>query len=364
MAIAVKSDLKQTYRFIPKAGKLIQLSDFGKTLLNSLTRCQEYTFSVFKCKRHFTAQKLIFDQSVKEKQRSRSALIEDSHIYDYIREEVADRLADRLNDILRKFDIALDIGCGRGHLSQFIKSDTIGAFCQLDSSSEVLKQIKSSPEVLTHNINCREHRLPFRPNTLDLVISSMSLHWINDLPDLLKQILTCLRNDGCLLGVMPAMDTLYELRVSLQLAELERLGGISCHISPFVDSVDMADLLQCAGFNLITLDVDEIVIHYPNMFALMNDLRFMGESNATVHRPLRLNRDVLIAASAIYNEKFSVPRVDNETERCIPATYKLLFFIGWKPDPSQSKPLPRGSAQYSLRDLHRIDEIARSHLKK
>lgn len=52
---------------------------------------------------------------------------------------------------------------------------------------------------------------------------------------------------------MPAMDTLYELRVSLQLAELERLGGISSHISPFVDSVDMANLLQCAGFNLITL---------------------------------------------------------------------------------------------------------------
>lgn len=35
----------------------------------------------------------------------------------------------------------------------------------------------------------------------------------------------------------------------------------------------------------------------------MNDLRFMGESNATVHRPLRLNRDVLFAASAIYNGK-------------------------------------------------------------
>ncbi|CAH8431518.1 unnamed protein product [Schistosoma turkestanicum] len=163
---------------------------------------------------------------------------------------------------------------------------------------------------------------------------------------------------------MPAMDTLYELRVSLQLAELERLGGISSHISPFVDSVDMADLLQCAGFNLITLDIDEMVIHYPDIFALMNDLRFMGESNATIHRPLRLNRDVLLAASAIYNEKFSVPREDKESERCIPATYRLLFFIGWKPDPSQSQPLPRGSAQYSLKDLHRIDELAKLHLKK
>ncbi|CAH8433939.1 unnamed protein product [Schistosoma guineensis] len=333
-------------------------------VLNTFTRFYKYVIPTIGYRNQFTGQNVVFDKSVKEKQRARSALTDDPHMYDYIREEVADRLADRLNDISRKFDVALDIGCGRGHLSQFVTSDNIGVLYQLDSSSEVLKQIKPSAEVCAYNINCHEYCLPFRPNTLDLVLSSMSLHWINDLPGLLKQILTCLRNDGCLLGVMPAMDTLYELRVSLQLAELERLGGISSHISPFVDSVDMANLLQCAGFNLITLDVDEIVIHYPDIFALMNDLRFMGESNATVHRPLRLNRDVLFAASAIYNEKFSVPREDEENERCIPATYRLLYFIGWKPDPSQSKPLPRGSAQYSLKDLHRIDELIKLHFEK
>nr|CAH8831546.1 unnamed protein product [Trichobilharzia regenti] len=317
------------------------------------------------CRPLCSSQKLVFDPSAKKKQRMRSTFVEDPHIYDYIREEVASRLADRLSDISRQFDVALDIGCGRGHLSQFITSDNVGVLYQLDGSSEILKQVLPPADVPTYSIHCPENVLPFRPNTLDLVLSSMSLHWINDLPGLLKQILTCLRNDGCFLGVMPATDTLYELRVSLQLAELERLGGISSHISPFVDSVDMADLLQSAGFNLITLDADELVIHYPNMFALMNDLRCMGESNAVVHRPLRLNRDVLLAASVIYDEKFGVPRVGGEeNERCIPATYRLLFFIGWKPDPSQSKPLPRGSAQYSLKDLHRIDELAKLHLKK
>ncbi|VDN15442.1 unnamed protein product [Dibothriocephalus latus] len=37
------------------------------------------------------------------------------------------------------------------------------------------------------------------------------------------------------------------------------------------------------------------------MFELTDDLRGMGESNAVVSRPLRLNRDVLTAAAAIYD---------------------------------------------------------------
>ncbi|KAF5395628.1 hypothetical protein PHET_11624, partial [Paragonimus heterotremus] len=56
--------------------------------------------------------------------------------------------------------------------------------------------------------------------------------------------------------------------------------------------------------------------------------------------------------------KFGVNRESGAPgERCIPATYRLLYFIGWKPDPSQQKPLPRGSAQFSLKDIGRIDEL-------
>lgn len=55
----------------------------------------------FGYRNQFTGQNVVFDKSVKEKQRARSALTDDPHMYDYIREEVADRLADRLNDISR-----------------------------------------------------------------------------------------------------------------------------------------------------------------------------------------------------------------------------------------------------------------------
>ena len=44
-------------------------------------------------------------------------------------------------------------------------------------------------------------------------------------------------------------------------------------------------------------------------------------------------------------------------ERGVPATYQIIHFLGWKPDPTQPQPIKRGTGQVSLKDLHRIDEI-------
>nr|VZH96013.1 unnamed protein product [Spirometra erinaceieuropaei] len=307
----------------------------------------------------------IFDRRAKRLQRARAARRENATVYDYSRDEVAFRLADRILDIKRTFEVAVDLGCGRGHLAQHLTSDAVSFLYQCDSCLDILKQAKPSPDVETMSLNVDEESLPFQENSINLFLSCLGLHWINDLRGTFSQVLRCLKPDGCFLGVTYGMDTLFELRVALQLAEMERLGGFYPHVSPFIDSARLGDLLQEAGFNLITLDVDELIIHYPSMFELMEDLRGMGESNAVVSRPLRLNRDVVSAAAAIYDERFGEPRENGkEGERCVPATFRLLYFIAWKPDPSQMKPLPRGSAEYSFKELSRLDELGASHVAK
>lgn len=105
------------------------------------------------------------------------------------------------------------------------------------------------------------------------MISSLNLHWVNDLPTAFKSILNSLKEDGVLLASVFGGDTLYELRSSLQLAELERKGGVSPHISPFTEVRDIGSLLTRAGFTMLTIDTDEIVISYPSMFELMLDLK-------------------------------------------------------------------------------------------
>lgn len=82
-----------------------------------------------------------------------------------------------------------------------------------------------------------------------------------------------MKQDGVLLAAVFGGDTLYELRSSLQLAELERRGGLSPHISPFTEVRDVGNLLSRAGFSMLTIDTDEIIVNYPSMFELMWDLK-------------------------------------------------------------------------------------------
>lgn len=150
----------------------------------------------------------------------------------------------------------------------------------------------------------------------------MSLHWTNNLPLTLTHIAHALRPDAPFLAAMPGGDTLYELRGALQLAESERCGGISPRVSPLIDVRDVAALLQRAGFVMVTVDVDDVVVDYPDVFALLADLGWMGEGNAVMGRLKGpVGRDVLLAAQAIYSALYG-----NE-DGTLPATFRIINMV-------------------------------------
>jgi NADH dehydrogenase [ubiquinone] 1 alpha subcomplex assembly factor 5 len=105
---------------------------------------------------------------------------------------------------------------------------------------------------------------------------------------------------------------------------------------------------------LLTVDVDDITVNYPSPFELVKDLRGMGESNASVKRHGHLSPDTFAAAAATYQEMYG------NDDGTIPATFQVIYLLGWKPDDSQVKAAPRGSATHSLADLSTgmsLDEI-------
>jgi len=209
-------------------------------------------------------------------------------------------------------------------------------------------QVKLPEDIYVTKLILEEEALPFKDNCIDAFISNLTLHWVNKLPQTFSKILKCLKNDGVFIGSVFGGQTLFELRTSLQLAEIEREGGFGPHISPFLEPNDLAMLLTSAGFNLITIDTDEFKINYPSMFELLFDLQDMGESNASWNRRVCLKRDSLIAAASIYSSLYA------NSDGSVPATYYIYYFIGWKPDESQAKPAKRGSANFSFKDLHQL----------
>ncbi|KAJ1862989.1 hypothetical protein LPJ73_000628 [Coemansia sp. RSA 2703] len=289
----------------------------------------------------------VFDRRAKRMQRDRAAArAADSREVDYLRDEVARRVADRLLDIKRRYHTVVDIGAGCGHLAKAVDDDMLDKLIMCEMSPVALnRDIDQEYDIEVERRVMDEEMPQFEPETLDAVVSSLSMHWVNDLPGMLIQVRKALVPDGVFIGAMFGGDSLFELRTSLQLADIERDGGIAARVSPLTDTRDMGSLIGRAGLTLSTVDVDNIVVNYPSMLHLISDINAMGEGNAVVHRLPFIKRDTLLAASAIYKE------MHGNKDGTIPATFQVIYMIGWKPDPSQPKPLPRGSGQTSLGEL-------------
>ncbi len=184
----------------------------------------------------------------------------------------------------------------------------------------------------------------------DLIVSLMSLHWANDLPGALVQIRRALKPDGLFVGTLLGAGTLRELRAVLTEAELEARGGAQARVSPFADGFDGAALLQRAGFALPVADVDRLTVRYPDLFALVRDLRAMGETNVLAGPIRPLTRGIAGRAAQLYTERYG------EADGRIPATFEIVHLAGWAPHESQQKPLPRGSAKMRLADALGVTE--------
>ena len=221
---------------------------------------------------------LVFDRRAVRLHRDRAAATV-GQVGDVLR-DAAERLLDRLDDTTRRFTRALDVG-GRGAVAPLLRARGIEAVsCDLSPRMAAL----NGPPCVAAD----EEALPFAPDSFDLVVASLSLHWINDLPGALIQLRRAMRPDGLLLASLPALGTLAELRAALLEAEGALQGGASPRVSPFPDLRDLGGLLQRAGFALPVADVEEIKLLYADPLALLRDLRAAGEGNAVRLRDRRV----------------------------------------------------------------------------
>ena len=268
---------------------------------------------------------------------------------DFLKRRAAEDAVVRLEAILREFPRAVDLGARNGAFREALaQSDAqarVGFLVEADLSARMLDGRQGARVV------ANEERLPFAPGSLDLVVSTLSLHWANDVVGALIQIRRALKPDGLFIGALLGGATLTELRQSLLTAEAELTGGAGPRISPFADAYDAAGLLQRSGFALPVADVDRVTVRYSHPLKLLADLRAMGETSVLAERhPKMLTRRILTRAFEIYAQRFAEP------DGRLPATFEILTLTGWAPDESQQKPLKPGSAKMRLADALGVKE--------
>ncbi len=283
---------------------------------------------------------MIFDRALIRRRRRRAAQLGAAT---FLLDRVAEELAERLTVVLRRFDLALDLGSpGEAVRSALARLDSIGMIVGASADGHGHPCVAADEEML-----------PFREASLDAVVSALALQFVNDLPGTLVQIRRALKPDGLFLAALLGGETLTELRQSFAAAESEVEGGISPRVAPFADLRDLGALLQRAGFALPVTDADRLVVRYDTAFALMQDLRRMGATNAlAARRRTPLRRATLVRMAEIYAERFA------DSDGRVRATFEVIWLSGWAPHLRQQQPLRPGTAKTRLADALGTQEIS------
>jgi len=290
---------------------------------------------------------LIFDRALIRSRRRRAAALGAAT---FLLDRAAADLTDRLGAVLRRFDVAVDLGTpGDVACKALARLGSIGTIVAVRTSDENLPSPNANEKIVIAD----DEALPFCDGSLDLAVSLLALQFVNDLPGTLIQIRRALKPDGLFMAALIGGDTLTELRQAFAAAESEIEGGASPRVAPFADLRDLGALLQRAGFALPVTDVDRVSVRYDSALALMHDLRRMAAANALIERrraPLR--RATLMRMAEIYGERFADP------DGRLRATFEIVWLSGWAPHPSQQQPLRPGSAKARLADALGTREIS------
>ncbi|MFC4933499.1 methyltransferase domain-containing protein [Massilia sp. GCM10023247] len=240
-----------------------------------------------------------------DQQRVRALFAEPARVArsDFLRREIAERMHERLSLVKIVPQRVLDAGCGGGaDLATLQKSYPAAQIVGLDASSAMLAAAKT-PAPAMRSLNqmlsrlmpakagvdllCGDFgRLPFGPNSIDLVWSNLALHWHPQPDRVFAEWRRVLRVDGLLMFSNFGPDTFKELRAAF--AQIDE----SPHTLPFVDMHDFGDQLVEAGFSTPVMDAERITVTYATVEALLADVRAIGGN------PLSTRRRGLIGRAA------------------------------------------------------------------
>ncbi len=252
----------------------------------------------------------------------RSAFDRASASYDdaaVLQARVRRELLDRLQPMALEPAIALDLGAGTGRgalsLKRLYPSATVVA---LDIAPGMLREARHNSRVFRRfeRVCGDAFRLPLKDGCVDLVFSNLMLQWCDELEVAIGEIRRVLKPGGFLTFSTLGPDTLRELRAAWSAVDS------ASHVNAFLDMHDIGDALTRAGFAEPVLDVERVELTYPDVLALVRDLKAIGAHNVTSARLKGLTGRGKWRAMTEAYEAF---RRDGR----LPASYEVVHGAAW-----------------------------------
>jgi malonyl-CoA O-methyltransferase len=235
-------------------------------------------------------------------------------------------LAARLRaELMRRLDwvaftpeAVLDLGCGTGRGAAALAARwPMARVTALDASPGMLREAaRRAPPARIEWLRADAESLPLPDAGVDLVFSNLLLPWCEDIDAVFAEVARVLKPRGLFTFSTAGPDTLAELRAAWRAADAAE------HVHPFTDMHDLGDGLVRAGFAEPVLDVSRYTLTYPDVRALMRELKATGAQNAASGRPRGLaGRRRLQDMEAAY-ERF-------RSKGALPASVEAVFGQAW-----------------------------------
>lgn len=253
-----------------------------------------------------------------------------------LQHEVCGRMLERLQYVKHSPRAILDAGSGTGNaIPPLLKRYPAATVIALDLASTMLERARNRlrwwqsvpgfrPPLFA--VCADLERLPLAGESVGLVWSNLALQWVNELPCAFSEMHRILEPGGLLMFSTLGPDTLKELRAAYEGTDRRT------HINRFVDMHDIGDALVAAGYADPVMDMETITLTYPDVRALMRDLKAIGAHNATRGRPDTLSPKAMLRMVERNYEAF-------RREGRLPATYEVVYGHAWKP---QARVSPTG----------------------
>ena len=220
--------------------------------------------------------------------------------------------------------VALDLGSGTGHAAAAMKKRWPKAqVVAIDLALPMLRQARQQAGWWKpFSRVCADARaLPLAEGSVDVVFSNLCLQWVEDLPAVFAGLRRVLKPGGLLLCSSFGPETLAELREAFAQADA------APHVSPFASIAQFGDALMAAGFRDPVLDRDLFTLTYPDLPALMGELRAIGATNALASRRRSLTGRARFAAAAAAYEPL------RDVEGRLPSSWDVVYAQAWAPAP-------------------------------
>lgn len=220
----------------------------------------------------------------------------------------------------------LDVGCGTGRLlEQLVNRFPPLQLTGLDLAPGMLERARERLPDSVQLLQGDAEQLPFSDGSFDLVLSSSTFQWLNDLTGCFCEVKRVLAKGGLFRFCFFGEGTLKELGDEWQNALHLSGYGSQNRDSGLHDFHTVADVkkgLELAGFNDIQLQYTVETAWYPDLPALLKGIKRIG---AGTSRPLAGRglgwRGVLHKMAENYQKNYG-------TDQGVPASYGVIYGAG------------------------------------